>query len=103
MATRGGAGRGQGRKPKPKIEAVASKEISVLVLSKVDEVKLWSEYLHAEKKLDALTDLERKERQFALDRLTNRKYGLPAQQVIAGGKIVLEVVELADRSPAKTG
>ena len=101
---RGGAGRGQGRKHKPKIklDSNLTKDISDRVLSKVDEERIWLEFLHAQNPLAKLTDQERRERMWALERLTNRRYGLPAQQVIAGGKITLEVIELADRSTAKT-
>lgn len=99
------SGKKQGRPPKPKIDldATLTKDISERVFARpeVNEEALWVEYLHVGKKLDDMTDRSRAERQWALDRLTNRRYGLPAQQIIAGGKIIFEVVELgANRSSA---
>lgn len=77
-----GEGKKLGRAAKPKIEKqkTVSKEIAERVFATIDEVEMHREFLHPGKKLDDLSDIERKERERELERLTNRKYGLPAQK-----------------------
>jgi hypothetical protein len=99
----GGSRPGAGRKAKAKLPYVPSKEVANDVLASIDEVAYWREFLHAGKVLATLSDRQREEVRWALKVCVERARGLPAQQIMAGGKIIFELVKLgANRSPAKT-
>lgn len=75
-------GKKVGRPAKPKVPtevARISKDVAGQVLEQVDQVKMWLQFLHPEKELKDLTDVERTERKWAIVQLENRRYGLCAR------------------------
>ncbi len=92
-SSKGGPGRGQGRKPKPKIvldgRTTNSKEIADEALSTVDEAAYWRRLIRAECDTDtkwfALSFEERKEAAINYRHLTERKYGKSVEKLQVDG------------------
>jgi hypothetical protein len=86
-ARQAGPGKKMGRPAKPKVEItpeVAKKGIATQVLASIDEIAYWRDFLHADKESKDLNAAERMERKWALETLTNRRDGKPAQGVFVG-------------------
>ena len=66
-------------RPKKEKKPIAKANVASTVLASINEVKYWREFLHADKKLADLNATERKEARETLEKLTNRRDGLPMQ------------------------
>lgn len=84
----GGARPGAGRKPKPK--RAVKKVLAEAILSSVNELEMWTDLLTATVTTENATFPDYNIRFKALQYLTNRRDGMPAQSVILTEESELE-------------